>query len=120
MKPAIAIRMVRRRHRQNGRLKQSRTVARRTGPIFFNPMWRHWGDGKESPPGSFFLKCSRTDCLFWHMIDQVLYRHAMTSLFDEDALQILASDGTEDFCTASGIPRSKFPDHFPIVFKLKL
>ena len=101
--------------------KASRVInARPSGPLFFNPMWRHWGDAKETPAGSFYLPCSRTDCLFWHILDQVLYRHAMTKLFDEDSLRILDGDGTESFCTNSGVPRSKFPDHFPIVFELNV
>jgi hypothetical protein len=91
------------------------------GPLFLNPMWPHWGDSLSGPPGTYYKACSITDCLFWHVFDQVLLRTDADPYFDHQSLQILDGDGQNNFRSKRGIPkRKKFSDHLPIVFRLKL
>jgi hypothetical protein len=53
------------------------------------------------------------------LFDQVLVRHEAQSLFIHPSLEILESDGTDDFRSARGIPRrGVYSDHLPILLKL--
>lgn len=98
----------------------TRTVNRKqSSPIFLNPMWRQWDDGVLRPPGSYYKACSLSDCLFWHMWDQVLVRREAESLFDHAALRILTGDGQDQFRSVNGLPKGKsFSDHLPIFLKV--
>ncbi len=91
------------------------------GPLFLNPMWPHWGDSLSGPPGTYYKACGITDCLFWHLFDQVLLRDSVNPYFDPGSLQILDSDGHDDFRSANmGLPKKRFSDHLPIVFSSNL
>jgi hypothetical protein len=87
--------------------------------MFFNPMWSHFGDASQGPPGTYYKACSITDCMFWHLFDQVIYRHAASPLFNGDVPRIIQSDGSEQFCSTKGLPlRDRFSDHLPVIFEL--
>jgi len=100
--------------------RRSRRINRKTSsPIFFNPIWHYWGDKIQRPPGTYYKGCSLTDCLFWHMFDQVLVRDAVGPQFDYNSLQILQSDGVNHFCSAKALPnKAVYSDHLPLVFEL--
>jgi exonuclease III len=102
----------------------------RTGfPVFYNPMWSCFGDrpasrlqprGRRRTPGTYYFD-NTTDRAntFWQMFDQVLLRPPLMEKLTH--LEILASDGTEDFVTAEGKPRQDLiSDHLPILFELNL
>ena len=102
----------------------------RTGyPVFYNPMWSCLGDrpaqriqpnGRRRPPGThYFDNTNDRANSFWQMYDQVLLRPALMEQLTH--LEILSGDGTEDFVTAEGRPRSDLiSDHLPVSFELNL
>lgn len=88
--------------------------ARERHQSFYNPMWGHFGDTFEGPPGTYYWSNpDEPTNHFWQMYDQVLVRPAMLEWFVRS--EILDSDGTEPLVTASGRPRATaLSDHLPI------
>ena len=102
-------------------LRGSRTVAGNKYPFFYNPMWSHFGDGNESPPGTYYYAGSGYRTLFWNIFDQVLIRPDLIDLFQNETLKILSTDGNVSFLSKRGLPdQSVASDHLPILFKLNL
>ena len=99
-----------------------RTVAGKEYPFFYNPMWGHFGDRTEGPPGTFYHQDSGHVTPFWHILDQVLIRSDLLSCFQNGSLEILSTDGAQSFLSASsGRPdRRVASDHLPILFELNL
>jgi len=99
---------------------RTRTINRKKSRrMLFNPMWEHWGNAQASPPGTFYFRTNETDCLFWHMIDQVLIRPELFPYFVTEDLKILTTDGHHSLCTDKGIPRrGDVSDHLPILFRM--
>lgn len=96
-------------------------MAGREYPFFYNPMWNHFGDANESPPGTYYYAGSRHKEFFWQMFDQVLLRPDLIELFELGALKILDKDGTSSLLTEHGLPNNNvISDHLPILFKLNL
>ncbi len=90
-------------------------------PLFYNPMWRLFGDRGSGPPGTYYYASSNQVCYFWNMFDQVLVRPALADALDGRSPRILDSDGRASFLNDAGVPDSeKFSDHLPIVFSLAL
>lgn len=101
--------------------KGSRQVANMEFPFFYNPMWSHFGDMNQSPPGTYYYLGSRPKEFFWHMFDQVLIRPSLIEFFQHDSLKILSQASEASFLTVRGLPdKSIFSDHLPILFKLNL
>ncbi|HWE96491.1 MAG TPA: endonuclease/exonuclease/phosphatase family protein [Tepidisphaeraceae bacterium] len=101
--------------------RQSRTVDGKTFRFFYNPMWGHFGDRAEGPPGTYYHAGSGPDAIFWHILDQVLVRPELLPAFRNSDLQILTGDGTESFINRNGIPdKAVASDHLPLLFRLYL
>ena len=102
----------------------------RTGfPVFYNPMWSCLGDrpasrlqprGRRRPPGTYYFDNTNDRAnTFWQMFDQVLLRPPLMEKLTH--LEVLVSDGAEEFVTAEGKPRQDLiSDHLPILFELNL
>jgi hypothetical protein len=106
-----------------------RHEARDGYPVFYNPMWSCFGDrpasriqprGRRRPPGTYYFDNTNDRAnVFWQMFDQVLLRPELMEQLTH--LEILASDGNEDFVTTEGKPRGNLiSDHLPILFELNL
>jgi hypothetical protein len=113
-------------------LADSRTVqrkgSRRFGtlhvhefPLFYNPMWSHFGDAAQ-PPGTYYYDKSNPEVdPLWNIFDQVLLRPALLDRFRTKNLKILTTDGQVSFTRADGTPNGDvFSDHLPIWFQLDL
>jgi hypothetical protein len=102
-------------------LRGSRRVSKQDYPFFYNPMWSHFGDASENPPGTHYYTGSRHKEYFWHMFDQVLLRPGLIELFEPSTLKILSTDGINSFVTKHGLPDNTVAsDHLPILFELNL
>ena len=95
-----------------------RTVAGRNHPFFFNPMWGHFNDGSARPGGTFYYTPSGYESLYWHMMDQVLIRPELISLFEASSLRILDVYSGGSLMNKSGRP--EISDHLPIIFRMNL
>ena len=101
--------------------RECRTALNREYPLFYNPMWGHFGDGIDGPPGTYYNSRAEHVCYFWNMFDQVLVRPSLLDAFDNDHLRILDTSGEDSLLTAGGRPsKSEASDHLPIVFGLEL
>jgi len=101
--------------------RKTRTVQSREYPFFYNPMWGHFGDATEGPPGTYYYSRSEQVTFFWNMFDQVLLRPDMIPFFEHKSLEILSTDGTISFLSDGGVPdQSVASDHLPILFQLDL
>ena len=106
--------------------QQTRTLrGGRSYRLFFNPMWHLYGDALSSPPGSYYYRTNETDCLFWHLFDQVLVRPDLLDSFDANALCIVSQYQTRagqsvSLLSAGGIPRRAISDHLPLIFRLRM
>jgi len=102
-------------------LKRPRMIQARRYPFFYNPMWGHFGDATEGPPGTYYFERAEQAIFFWNMFDQVLLRPDLLPYFRNEELKILTEDGTTSFLSARGLPdASVASDHLPILFKLHL
>lgn len=99
--------------------KGERVVQGKSYRFFYNPMWRFFGDGDDTPMGTYYWQASNPINHFWNMYDQVLLRpELMHALRD---LQILTSDGETSLLTQAGLPdKAMGSDHLPIYFQLEL
>jgi hypothetical protein len=99
----------------------SRTVAGQQYAFFYNPMWSHFGDGLEGPPGTYHYSSAEPVCYFWNIFDQVLVRPELLDSFRNDDLTILSDDGTISFVGSDGVPDATLAsDHLPVLFRLRL
>lgn len=102
-------------------LRGSRTVDGNNYPFFYNPMWGHFGDADENPPGTYYYGGSEHETFFWNIFDQVLLRPELVDVFQNESLKILSTDGANSFLSKHGLPdHSVASDHLPIIFKLNL
>lgn len=106
---------------RNVAAKGSRTVAGTAYPYFYNPMWQHFGDADERPPGTFYYQRAEHVNYFWNIFDQVLIRPELLNAFQNNDLQIRATDGEAPLTRSDGTPnRSSSSDHLPLLFRLNL
>lgn len=99
----------------------ARTIQGRRYSFFYNPMWGHFGDRTEGPPGTYYYDRAEHATLFWHMFDQVLLRPDVIDLFCDQELRILTDDGDISFLSTNGLPNATTAsDHLPILFSLDL
>ena len=100
----------------------TRALANRrisTTPVFYNPMWRFFGDDNPGPAGTYFDHRSGSQKLYWHMFDQVLLRPALLPCFSDDNLAIITHDGKVELGKGHGFPDSEVgSDHFPLLIRL--
>jgi endonuclease/exonuclease/phosphatase (EEP) superfamily protein YafD len=101
--------------------KQSRTLAGKDYPFFYNPMWGNFGDRTEGPAGTYHYQSSGHLCYSWNMFDQVLLRPSIADGLVEGSLEILTNDGTMELVTETGEPDAKVAsDHLPLLFSLEI
>jgi len=101
--------------------RQRRTVQGEEATFFYNPMWGHFGDAVDTPPGTYYNARSEPVAYFWSIFDQVLVRPSLLDVFKNEDLRILDSDGTNSLMTKAGLPdTTRASDHLPILFRLDL
>jgi hypothetical protein len=95
-----------------------RRVLGQSRPYFYNPMWKHFGNGESGPAGTYFKSPAGLIGHHWNIFDQVLLRPAMLPYFD-DEVEIISSVSDFSLLTKSGRPNSSTAsDHLPIAFAL--
>ena len=100
---------------------QRRIVQEREYPFFYNPMWGHFGDAGDGPPGTYYYPGAEHLVYFWNMFDQVLIRPALLSIFRNEELKILSAIGERSLVTTKALPdKAVGSDHLPILFRLDL
>jgi len=101
-------------------LRGSRTVQARDYEFFYNPMWAHFGDRSDGPPGTFYYEKAEHVVYFWNVFDQVLLRPALLSRFEPDDVKILTEVGEISLLQPNGRPNpSLASDHLPVLVELK-
>jgi hypothetical protein len=101
--------------------KEVRTVHQREYRYFYNPMWRHFGDGQKEPPGTYHYDKSDHITYFWNIFDQVMVRPSLLPNFETDRTEIVDRVGSVSLLTHAGIPDRKVgSDHLPLLFSMKL
>ena len=101
--------------------RESRRVLGEKFPFFYSPMWGHFGDALDGPPGTYYDSRSEPVTYFWNIFDQVLIRPSLLDAFVPASLKIMDSDGDETLLTDYGVPRqSTGSDHLPITFALNM
>jgi hypothetical protein len=101
--------------------RQGRTVKGMTYPFFYNPMWSHFGDGSDGPPGTYFYARGEAVESFWQMFDQVLLRPELAAVFNPQELRILTEAGPLSLVSVSGRPdTNRSSDHLPVFFKINI
>jgi hypothetical protein len=99
----------------------SRTVKGTAYPLFYNPMWSHFGDGSGSPGGTYFYERNEAVEYLWNVFDQVLLRPDLATYFKPTELQILTRVGPRSLLKANGQPDAKSgSDHLPLFFRLHI
>ena len=100
--------------------REVRTVQGREYPMFYNPMWSHFGDRHRDTAGSYFYSSSEHISYFWHIFDQVLLRPELARQFGPGTLEIVSSVGDCPLVHADGRPdSSSYSVHLPVVFDLE-
>jgi hypothetical protein len=98
-----------------------RTVQRREYPIFYNPMWRFFGDRAGRPSGTYYYERAEHVVYFWNIFDQVLVRPSLVEGFKDGELRIVDAVGDVSLIHKDGRPNPAIgSDHLPIVFALNI
>ena len=104
---------------RNVATRGNRTVQDRRHHFFYNPMWSHFGDREECPPGTYYYDRAEAVNYFWNIYDQVLLRPELLEGFSGDSLRVLTAAGPTPLLDLSGRPdKVNASDHLPIVFDL--
>ena len=98
--------------------RKSRIVQNTAYTFFYNPMWAHFGDRAEGPPGTYYYNGSNSTNIYWNMFDQVLIRPDLLDQFDDESVHILTKINDTALMSEKGTPN--ISDHFPIMFALNL
>jgi hypothetical protein len=106
---------------RNQAQKELRKVQGREYRFFYNPMWRHFGDGQRVPPGTYHYDNHQHVTYFWNMFDQVLVRPGLIGNIDTDGIEIVHRVGALSLLTHTGIPDASVgSDHLPLLFSMRL
>ena len=98
--------------------KQKRTIAGKDYKMFYNPMWRFFGDEKD-PYGTFYFPGNNTNNIFWHIYDQVIIRPSLKDRFISSSLRIITETETRYLINNQGHPDKNISDHLPIIFEIQ-
>jgi endonuclease/exonuclease/phosphatase family metal-dependent hydrolase len=99
----------------------SRIVQRKKFPIFYNPMWRFFGENAGGPSGTYYYERAEHVVYFWNIFDQILVRPTLIDCFEDDDLQIIDAVGQVKLTRADGRPNSNVgSDHLPILFEMDI
>lgn len=90
----------------------TRTVQRAERKFFYNPMWSHYGDSRETAPATYFYASSKSRAYFWHMYDQILIRPILIPTLV--TVSILESAGQTVLVDAEHKPLTAISDHLPV------
>lgn len=102
-------------------MRNMRRVQNKEYRFFYNPMWRHFGERTDGPPGTYYYGSSGYVTYFWNIFDQVLVRPDLIQHFPDDQLRILTSIGETTLIGANGQPNKDVAsDHLPMIFKLDI
>jgi endonuclease/exonuclease/phosphatase family metal-dependent hydrolase len=101
--------------------KKERIVQGRTHKMFYNPMWRFFGErAPDGPAGTCYYWKAENVWTFWNIYDQVLIRPSLIDRFPDDAMEVVSEIGGVSLLR-EGVPhRERFSDHLPIVFEIDL
>jgi endonuclease/exonuclease/phosphatase family metal-dependent hydrolase len=93
-------------------------------PYLFNPMWRFL---RSEYPGTYYGKEDAPVRFDWYLLDQILVRPSVLTLFDRDNdpegddVRILIHDGERDLVDGPlRKPIAGISDHLPIMFRFRL
>lgn len=95
--------------------QDSRIVARESSPFFYNPMWRLMGGGDRGALGTYYYRGSDSIEIFWHTIDQVLFRPTLLDAVDDSSIQIITQIGTTPLDVKTN---KRLVDHYPLFFQI--
>lgn len=102
-------------------LREWRTVQQRRYQYFHNPMWRLFGDGENSPPGTYHYESREHVAYFWNMFDQVLLRPSLLPVFRSEHLAIVSSVEGTSLLNGAGEPDHHVgSDHLPVAFSINI
>jgi endonuclease/exonuclease/phosphatase family metal-dependent hydrolase len=101
--------------------RKSRVVMSREYPFFFNPMWAHFGDRVDHPPGTYYYDRSEHVNYYWNILDQVIVRPDLMDRCDGERIRILTKVGKVSLLLGDGRPNyQSFSDHLPLLFEIQL
>jgi hypothetical protein len=101
--------------------RRFRTVQSKQYPFFYNPMWNHFGDRHDGPPGTHYYERSEHVCYFWNVFDQVLLRPDLMNRCSTEGVRVLTRAGNMSLLSAEGRPNTRLAsDHLPLLFELDL
>ena len=101
--------------------RKSRVVKSREYPFFFNPMWSHFGDRVDHPPGTYYYDRSELVNYYWNILDQVIVRPDLMDRCDGEKIKVLTKVGEASLLSDDGKPDYRsFSDHLPLLFELEL
>jgi hypothetical protein len=102
-------------------MRNSRIVQDKQYQFFYNPMWKHFGERPDSPPGSYYYDKANHTNYFWNIFDQVLIRPDLIKHFPDQELRIVTSIGGVNLLGTNGEPdKATASDHLPMFFKLDI
>ena len=97
---------------------RTRTVDGQRYDLFYNPMWRFFGDDAPGPPGTHWYRPAKPVVFGWNIYDQVLLRpDLMGGLRD---LRIVERVGAAHLYRNGKLIRRAGSDHLPLYFALDL
>jgi exonuclease III len=101
--------------------RESRTVMSQAYPFFFNPMWAHFGDRQEGPPGTYYYNRPGLVNYYWNIFDQVMVRPELIDRLDGGRVRIPTKIGETSLLFEDGRPNNRdFSDHLPLLFEVEL
>src|ERR1700722_628543 len=101
-------------------MRNTRQIQNKEYRFFYNPMWRHFGERPDGPPGTYYYGSSGYVTYFWNIFDQVLIRPDLIQQFRDEDLRILTSIGGTSLVGTSGQPSKVGSDHLPMIFNLDI
>jgi hypothetical protein len=102
-------------------VRRFRTVQSKQYPFFYNPMWNHFGDEHDGPPGTYYYERSEQVCYFWNIFDQVLLRPDLMNRCSAGGVRVLTEAGNLPLLSTEGRPNTQLAsDHLPLLFELDL
>jgi hypothetical protein len=84
--------------------RRSRIVMGREYPFFFSPMWAHFGDRVDCPPGTYYYDRSELVNYYWNVPDQVIVRPDLMHRCDGERIRILTKVGETSLLFGDGRP----------------
>jgi hypothetical protein len=89
--------------------------------LYYNPCWTLLGDyattgldTQKRSGGSYYYEDSKSRCLYWYLIDQIILRKSLISEFISDSLKIGENAELLETITQKKIKGEKKLDHFPL------